>query len=141
MKKIIYVLLSISILSACGLSKKFSKSGVEEKKVVSEFLDYMVDGASQNRYRSFIAPSYAKENDIDIYNYRINTYSPVDYKIISYDRENGLITTHIWGEDRSWVHELVFKLVKEHNKIYLYPKKHTDSYIHPWYKSDQWIEK
>ncbi|MBN2662326.1 MAG: hypothetical protein JXR68_01645 [Bacteroidales bacterium] len=137
MKKTIFFIAIVIFVSGCVSSSKLSKSGDKEIKLVEQFLDDMVAGIDDftPKYRSIIAPSYLKSNKLDIKDYSINRYYPDGYSIVSYNPANGYVITNIWGEKKTWIKELTFKVVKENGKLYLYPLKHTNMmYIHPWFE-------
>jgi len=138
MKKITFATLISLFLFSCIGSSKLSQSGSKEKDIVKNLIDLMILGDEtqmNEQYRPLISPKYIKENDINIDDYKINYYSPKSYTIESYDAKTGKIEAKIWGNNKTWAHLLEFKIVKENNKLYLYPEKHTNSkYVYPWYK-------
>lgn len=108
----------------------------ESRELVKDLLYDMVNDADNfgKGARKYIAPSYYKKNKIDKYDYQINYYSPTGSQIIEVG-EDGMVVTQVWGEDKGWIHELTFKVVKENGSVYVYPMGHTDNnYIHPWYE-------
>lgn len=110
-----------------------------QKALVDEFLKLMCedkhDGYALMKY---ISPEYIDDNDLDEDDYQVNTYYPKDYSIEN--SKNGNVVTKIWGKNKSWIHKLTFKVVKENGKYYLYPGSHSDSYIDPWYKITTFVK-
>lgn len=119
----------------------FTSTGYEEKKLVEEILQIMVDqNSASTQLKPYIAPSYYTTYNLSKETYLIDNYSPKGYEIKSYNSSTGIINAEIWGNNRSWVHKLTFKLVKENGGLYVYPEKHSDSYIKPWYRVGAYIE-
>jgi len=111
-------------------------STTESRSLVTDIVYDMVNNQDDfgTRARKYIAPSYYRKNNIDKEVYQINFYSPKGGEIKSVG-DDGMVEAYIWGADKSWVHLLTFKVVKENGKAYLYPKGHTDNdYIHPWFE-------
>ena len=124
-------------LISCTTSSKVSKSGFSEIDYVSGFINLMMHNADQPSLMNYISPEYMKENNLNRADYKVNTYSPVDFRIENYI--NGRVYVKIWGENRSWVHRLTFQVVKENGKLYLKPGKHTESKIDPWYRAETYL--
>ncbi|MEI6765388.1 MAG: hypothetical protein WCM76_07080 [Bacteroidota bacterium] len=142
MKKIALSILVIALLMGAGCSNKFSKSGKKEKEFVTGFLKLM-DQENERQYTKMmncISKKYIADNNIDVKQYKVDNYSIFGFEIISYDSRNGLIVTKVWGKEKSWIHQLTFKLSKESGKLYLVPMKHSDSYIKPWYEAKTYIK-
>jgi len=107
----------------------------ESRALVTDLLYDMVNNQDdfETDARKYIAPSYYRTNYLDKSEYKINRYSPTGAEIKSVG-EDGIVEAYIYGSDKSWVHLLTFKVVKEGGKAYSYTKGHTDNnYIHPWY--------
>ncbi|MEI6122674.1 MAG: hypothetical protein WCQ95_03525 [Bacteroidota bacterium] len=135
MKKSIVLILVLSLFGFACSTAKLTKTGDTEKKYVSDFLSYM-DHKDKPQYKNMmdcISPSYIKKNTINISNYKVNNYSIWGYSVDSYSQYDGMVVAKIWGEDKKWIHELTFKLVKEKGKLYLLPSKHSEDYIDPWF--------
>ena len=137
MKKLalIGLVLLFSVL-ACNTTKT-SKTGDAEKQFVSVFLSYMNHGqvSKQNEMKACISPAYIKEQGINIASFKINNYSIWGYSIEYYAADEGMVVAKIWGENKNWIHQLDFKVVKESGKLYLMPSQHKDMYIDPWYRA------
>ncbi|MCD4828505.1 MAG: hypothetical protein K8R90_03630 [Candidatus Cloacimonetes bacterium] len=135
------VVLLLFMVTACGTINKLSRDGVDEQEFVSRFLTLMINNNENDAEMFvFLAPEYLQSNAIEVDAYQVNSYSPVGFSIEEYDPSTGLITTHIWGEDNSWVHELVFKLVKNEGRLYLMPGRHSDVFVDPWFEVRSYIE-
>ncbi len=145
MKKpaIILIAIFLPVVFASCTVNKLSKKGVPEKKIVTDLLDMFVGSFTPDaaKMMKFISPKYIAENKLDLKFLQVNTYSPEGYKVLSYDSETGTIKTEIWGEDKEWVHALVFKVVMENKKLYLYPGRYSKSFIDPWFKVQAYIQK
>jgi hypothetical protein len=142
MKKIVLISLVLLIsVSACNTSKT-SKSGDAEKQFVSTFLIYMDHdkGPKRDEMMACISPNYIKENGIDIKKLKVNNYSIWGSSIEYYVAASGMVVTKVWGENKNWIHQLEFKVVKEKGKLYLMPSKHSDAYIDPWYVVKSYIK-
>ncbi len=115
----------------------------EKTELVEKLLDRMAYNKEgyETDMRLYIAPSYFKKHRLDPFEYKVNAYSPVGYSIESVD-PSGKVVALIWGEDRGWVHELTFKVVKEDGLLYLMPGKHHESvsYVDPWYSARTDVE-
>lgn len=141
MKKITLSFVIIALLISAGCSDKFSRSGEKEKQFITNFLNLMnqENGRQYTKMMNYISKKYIADNGIDIKKYKVDNYSIYGFEIISYDMRNGLIVTKVWGKEKSWIHQLTFKLSKERGKLYLVPMKHSDSYIKPWYEAKTYI--
>ena len=125
-----------------GIEKNASSSGYEEKKLVEDLLQTMAAGGSVNtNLRKYIAPSYYTTYNLSKDSYYIDNYTIKGFSIISYDSQNSLVITEVWGEGKSWTHQLTFKVVKEYGNLYVYPEKHSSTYIKPWYRVGAYINK
>lgn len=140
MKKIIILCLIALFAIACSTSK-FTSDGAKEKKYIDVFLTYMdVDnGPEYQNMMNCISPKYIKEKGIEVTDYKVDNYSITGHSIESYTSE-GYVVAKIWGKNRSWVHELTFKLSIEGGKIYIYPSGNSDSYIYPWWERITYID-
>ena len=78
------------------------------------------------------------ENNVDIKNYKINSYAPTYYDIqLMFDR---YVIAEIGGD--SWAHMLVFKFINEDGTYRLIPKgisTVSEDYIDPWYDVKSYI--
>ena len=131
----------ILILVACSISK-YSGSGEAEKQFVSNFLSFMdhEKGPMNDKMMACISPSYIKTNQLDAEKMRVNNYSVWGFDIDYYDASTGNCIVKVWGENKKWVHELTFKIVKEMGKLCLMPAKHSESYIDPWLNVKSYIK-
>jgi len=100
-------------------------------KIVNDFLNYMIDG-NQEEMKKMISPYYKKINSLKQDKYTVNNYGLTGFVIFSYDPSSNLITTHIWGNNQSWVHELTFTLIKEKGKWYIKPSLYDGEWLDPW---------
>ncbi len=134
MKKSIVICIIFSILGFSCSTAKLTKTGDAEKKYVSTFLSYMVQstGPQYKKMMECISPAYIKKNNINTAEYKVDNYTIWGYSVESYSQNDGLVVTKIWGENKKWVHQVTFKLVKENGKLYLEPSKYSDTYIDPW---------
>jgi len=141
MRKTSYFFLVLMIIvTSCKTSSQLSKSGKKETEFVKSFIKLMMSNdQDEKELMNYISPSYIKENNLDVSKYEVNSYSPKDFSIESYDKD--IVTVKIWGKDRGWTHILKFKIVKEKGKLYLLPSKHSERYIHPWFEANTYINK
>ena len=103
-----------------------------EKTFVSDFLHDMI-AYDLDKLKSYISPKYLSDNNLNIKDYIVNTYSPVDFAVDGFNSYTGIVDSRIWGSEQSWMHALEFKVVQEDGKYYLYPSEHGGEYIHPWH--------
>ncbi|MDD5571073.1 MAG: hypothetical protein PHD97_07940 [Bacteroidales bacterium] len=103
-------------------------------KLVTDFLNLWVNSPSDAdvKMRKYISPSYIKSNYIDIDDYEVNNYVPTNFEIIDCNISTGKVKANIWGNNKSLMHSLIFKIVEENGTLYFYPSKKTESYIYPW---------
>ena len=135
------VMLLFFVVTACGTSNKLSREGVDEQEFVGRFLTLMINSYDNDQEMvAYLAPSYLKDNAIVLDTYHVNSYSPVGFSIEEYNAKDGLVRTLIWGDERSWVHEVIFKLVKEDAQLYLMPGRHSESFVDPWFEVHSYIE-
>ena len=108
--------------------------GQEQKDFVGEFLQHMMDDYNDEPLLlGYISPAYYSQNGLNIDRFKCNAYSPVEFDVGKYDPATGKVTTIIRGEDDNWGHKLVFKVVQENGRMYLWPGSHSETYIDPWY--------
>jgi hypothetical protein len=142
MKKI--GLISLVILISVGACKtsQTSKNGEAEKAFVTTFLTYMdhEKGPMRDEMMACISPTYIKENGIDTKKLKVNNYSIWGFSIEYYVAADGMVVTKVWGEDKKWIHQLEFKVVKEKGKMYLMPSEHSDAYIDPWFVAKTYVK-
>lgn len=105
-----------------------------EAKLVSDFIQIWIDDSGNNsKLMEYISPRYLKANNLDKTKYSVNLYYPKGFKILNFDKSSGRVTVTIWGENNAWTHKIIFKVVTESGKLYLYPSQFTESmYIYPW---------
>ncbi len=133
MKRILVLVAFFALVSISCTTSKIVK-GDKEKKFVSTFLGYM-DHKNEPNHKNmlvFIAPSFIKANNINTSDCKVNNYSFYGFNIESFNATSGIVITKIWGENKSWIHELDFKVMKEKGKLYLMPSKYDENYIDPW---------
>ncbi len=139
MKKLTILFLVTLLISSCA-TIGFSVSGDKEKQFVSKFLTQMQNDpeGGQTEMMKYLSKRYLTQNKIDGTTYDVNYYSLRGFSIESYSSK-GFIKAKIWGEDRSWIHMLTFKLIRENGSMYFQPSKHSDAYVHPWWEVEQYI--
>jgi hypothetical protein len=120
---------------------KFSTDGTKEKEFVTDFITLMMtpDFPDYTKMLGYIAPSFIEANNIDIETCRVNNYSVHGYSVISWDKSTALVTCHIWGKDKLFTHEILFKIVIENRKFWLMPSKYEDNWIYPWHNVKTYI--
>jgi len=139
-RQILLLFILLFVVSACGAGNRLSREGTGEKEFVSRFLNLMTNSYDNDEEMiAFLAPSYITANNITLDKFNVNAYSPTGFSIQAYDPKTGIITTRIWGEDRSWVHEVLFKLVIENDQLYLMPGRHSESFVDPWFEVHSYI--
>lgn len=113
-----------------------TKNKDAREEIVIKILDKMTYDKTDfaESMRLYIAPSYFTRNRLNAYDYKVNSYSPVGYEIVS-NNGNGTIVARIWGSNKTWVHELTFRIVSENSLYYAMPGKHYTGtlYVDPWY--------
>ncbi len=142
MRKIAFIGIVIMIfLNSCTTSKS-SKNGDAEKQFVTKFLTYMdhETGPKREEMMSCISPSYINDQGIDVHKMKVNNYSIWGFSIDYFVADKGLVVVKVWGQNKSWTHQLEFKVVKEKGKLYLMPSSHNDDYIEPWYSKKTFIK-
>ncbi|MBN2571815.1 MAG: hypothetical protein JXA68_06775 [Ignavibacteriales bacterium] len=135
MKKLLLPIFTF-ILFNCSGGLELSSDGAPEKQFVSAFLDIMIEEERDyDKMMEFLSPSFIEENSVS--NFKVNSYFPTGYSIDSYS--DGVTKAQIWGEEKSWVHLLTFKVVIENEKYYLYPGGASDEWIDPWFEVETYI--
>lgn len=115
-------------------------SNDDKKKVVQNFLQEMVDGKVSKDLTEYVSSSTRSALGIVNGKHKVNTYAPDGFKIKS--GYGNIVRAEIWGNDRSWVHELSFELEKVGGKYYFKSTAPSDyDYINLWYKADTYINK
>ena len=128
-----YFLGILLILAFTGTAQQAQKQKIES--LMSE----MMDNDLQIKLSDYISPSYIKANNLIEGIHQLNAYSPVGYEILK--KEDGLHKVKIWGEDKIWIHELFFKLIKENGEYYFQPSGMVSgNYVDPWTKVNSNIE-
>lgn len=132
-KTLIALTLLVMLCNACKTTKVTKVSDAEN--YVKTFLGYMdqKEGPKRQEMLDCIAPSYITANNLNTGNYKVNNYAIWGFSIESYEPSTGFVITRVWGDGKTWIHELTFKVVKEKGKLYLMPGKHSDAYIDPWF--------
>jgi hypothetical protein len=138
MKKILLILAACVLAFTCN-AQKFSSKGTKEKKFVGTFISYMQSGPDYAKLMDCISPEYIRKNGIEESKFKVDNYQVWGYSLESYSRD-GLVTLKIWGDKRSWVHQLTFKLSKEKGKLYIVPSAFTHDYISPWWERKAYIK-
>jgi hypothetical protein len=140
LKKAILIFIIILITASCTTSR-FSTSGDEEKKFISNFLSYM-DHSSEPAYDDMmrcISHQYISKNKIDKAHFKVDNYTIWGYSIEDYHND-GKVTAKVWGNERGWIHLLTFKLSKESGKLYIVPSQHSTDYISPWWERQTYVK-
>ncbi|HPD64645.1 MAG TPA: hypothetical protein P5050_04560 [Bacteroidia bacterium] len=99
--------------------------------VVKMFLDYMIAG-NQEMMKDLISPDFKKANKLDKATYRVNNYGLTGFVIFAYNDAKKQFTCHIWGSEKSWVHELVFTVAEVKGKWYIVPSSFDGEWVDPW---------
>jgi len=140
--KRIYIAMTLLLLigSSCKTTRVSNSS--EAEKLVIKFLGYMDHKAepSNSLMMACISPAYISDNKINIADSKVNNYTIWGFSIVSYYASTGIVVTKIWGEGKSWIHELDFKVVKENGCLYLMPSQFSESYIDPWFGLKSYIK-
>jgi ABC-type glycerol-3-phosphate transport system substrate-binding protein len=141
MKKFLLIIFALLIAGA-GVYGQASPSGKKEKKLVEKFLTYMQGekAPAYDKMMKSISKEYIKENNLKVEDYKVDNYTIHGHSIEAYNAATGIVTAKVWGEDRSWVHRLFFKVVKEGGKLYIFPSGHSDAYIFPWWDRETYIK-
>lgn len=115
--------------------------GVESAFVYDFLAIWRDDASNKEKLMNCISPKYLNNNDIDKSTHEVNLYYPTGYKIEKFDKDNSIVTALIWGSDKSWMHRIYFKVVRESGKLYFYPSKVSESnYIYPWDHVDEYVK-
>jgi len=89
--------------------------------------------------KKMISPEWLEENDIDIDDYQVNSYSPEDYEITKV-KGSKVVAEIIFSDGDA--HRLTFKVSKEKGKYYIVPgEADDDGWIHPWQKVETGVRK
>ncbi len=108
--------------------------GQEQKDFVNEFLTNMIDEYNNEPLLlTYLSPKYCDEQGISKGQFKCNAYMPESYTVGRYNPLDGTVEAFITGSEQSWTHRLVFKVVEENDKLYLWPGRHSDAYIDPWF--------
>ncbi len=100
-----------------------------QQKAVEKYLKRMIAGDEEGE-KKMISPDWLEENDLDIDDYQVNSYTPEDYEIMK--ARGSKITAEIIFSDGD-AHRLVFEVSKEGGKYYIVPGSYDeDNWIHPW---------
>ncbi len=124
--------------------KNSDESQIKLEKVVSRFLALMIEtDGEQNQTEKlivFISPEFFQNNNMTPQDYKVNSYSPKNFEILASNRN--YVCAKIYDLKNYWAHLLLFRLVVENGKIYIYPEiTGYENYIDPWYDVISYIDK
>ncbi|MBN2537860.1 hypothetical protein JXB37_06250 [candidate division WOR-3 bacterium] len=139
MRTRLLLLSAVSVLAVLGAgcpSRATVARQSPARAVVEEFLTAMVE-EDEDRMEELISPAWLEENDVDFWDYELNSYSPVDFKVTAV--KGGLVTAEIEFE-AGGAHRLVFETRKENGRWYIVPGSYDepdwdwgdDGWVHPW---------
>jgi hypothetical protein len=131
-----YFILSIALIFT---TLGFTQETDEKLQKVEQLMSEMMDNELDIKLANYVSPSYIKSNNLIEGKHQLNAYSPTGYKIT--DEENGLFKVEIWGDNKIWIHELFFKLIKEKGSYYFEPSGiESGNYVNLWAKVKSNIE-
>lgn len=104
---------------------------VNSLNVVRLFLEYMIDG-DQDNMKELISPDFKKKHNLQKKSYRVNNYGLKGFVVFAYDNAKKQFTAHIWGDNKSWVHELTFVVEEIKGKWYIVPSSFDGEWVDPW---------
>ena len=119
----------VMVFAGCISRTTVVVGSTPEQRAVEKFLGRMID-SDEDGEKKMISPQWLEENDLDIDDYQVNSYSPEDYEITKV--KGSKITVEIIFSDGD-AHRLVFLVRKEGGKYYIVPGSYDeDGWIHPW---------
>lgn len=138
MKKFLLLFLFIAVPVIASAQDDEVYPPVKMKIVVQEILNaFQMNSVSTSSIGKHISQEWIDEYEINLRNYKINSYSPTSYEIeLIFDR---YVVAQIKGE--GWGHLLVFKFIDEDGVYRVIPKGISSSskdYIDPWYDVQQY---
>jgi heptaprenylglyceryl phosphate synthase len=125
----------------CHVRQQNSRSGgASEKEFITKFISYMENvSPDYEGLMNSVSPEYIRTHNIDKSLYKVDNFFVTGKSIEEYSAE-GYVIVKIWGEGRSWVHQLTFKLTREKGKLYIMPSAHSEKYITPWWDKKQYVK-
>lgn len=133
MKKLFLLVVFLTVPFAANAQDEEVYPELKMKIVVQEVLNaFKMSSVSTSTIGKHISNEWLQDNEIQLANYKINSYSPEEYNIVAiYDR---YVVATVGGQD--WEHLLIFKFINEDGVYRLIPKgisSAENSYIDPWY--------
>ena len=135
MKKILLV-----ALMSTGYIATYSQVGDLQKQCVSRLLVCMHAERGGPRYPELmncISPMYLQENHIDRETHKVNNYTIWGFVIDNYTEADSIVTARIYGEKKSWMYNITFKVTMENNRPYIWPSSFDSEWIHPWWTVEE----
>ena len=93
---------------------------------------------SKRPLHQYIDPLFLGKEGLIGDDYFVDAYSLHGYNVESY--KDGIVTVLIWGEEKSWMHRLHFKLTKDKAQLFVVPSLYEDQYVTPWWTVDRDVE-
>lgn len=111
------------------------------KIVAQEILNaFQISAVSTSSIGKHISHEWLEENEIQLNNFKINSYNPTSYEIGPiFDR---YVMAQINGD--GWGHMLIFKFINEDGVYRIIPmgiSTSSNDYIDPWYQVQQYNTK
>jgi uncharacterized protein YacL (UPF0231 family) len=133
MRKLLLLLFVLMLPFAANAQDEEVYPELKMKIVVQEVLNaFKMSSVSTSTIGKHISNEWLQDNEIQLANYKINSYSPEEYNIVAiYDR---YVIATVGGQD--WEHMLIFKFINEDGVYRLIPKGFSpagNDYIDPWY--------
>ncbi len=139
------ILLFIFFLSAILASCSFTKAKADDlntarmEKATKEILEIFMSKTSNPKdLRKYISGEWLDKKNINLKDFKINTYFPDHYSILTSSADICIVTL---GGD-SWEHLLIFKFTDEDGMYKVVPmsiSKSSSDYIDPWWYVDEFI--
>jgi hypothetical protein len=129
---------SLLVFAGCFNRATVQPEASPEQKAVEKYIKRMI-ASDEEGEKKMISPEWLEENDLDIDDYQVNSYSPEDYEIMKV--KGSKVTAEIIFKDGD-AHRLVFKVSKEKGKYYIVPGTYDeDEWIHPWQSVETSVRK
>lgn len=142
--KNIFIAITALVFSGTLLAQtnNWNSDKLNKRDVVKRFAQEMINSKVEGNLENYIAPSIVKANNFSDDKHLINKYSPKGFEIKS--EKGNTVICNIWGSNKSWEHELTFKMMQENGTWYftpVYDPEYSSDYIDLWVSVKSYVNK